>query len=146
MRRVYQQEYRCRIRLYDAAVVTGAAIGEGDLQAGMLAELFRILGYLDGEFSGGCKDENAGLARLVASAIFLGFVQDMLDARNEEGGGLARTVCACPATSLPPSAIGKVSAWMGVAHSKPASRIPACKVSSRSKESNLRSLRWLSVI
>ena len=34
-----------------------------------------------------------------------------------------------PATSLPSSAIGSVSAWIGVQNSKPALRIPACTCS-----------------
>src|SRR5688500_1297725 len=55
-------------------------------------------------------------------------------------------VCACPATSRPGNATGRVSAWIGVQRVKPADSSPASNAGCSSNEEKVMSVRGLSLM
>src|SRR5881409_2330214 len=89
----------------------------------------------------------AGVTRLLrspAGGAGAGGRRRRVDPAMRNAAGLPVPVCDCPATSLPRSASGSAASWIGVAVTKPASRMPSMTGAGRSRvENSIRGRRSL---
>ena len=64
---------------------------------------------------------------LTPSVAVTGSVSRQLKVASRNAAVLPVPVCACPATSMPASARGRVPAWIGVQRTNPAASTPASR-------------------
>ena len=107
-------------------LVVGAAKGEADLEAGVLAEQTSAsFAICTASSRVGASMKQPWAALVLSGVTAAGSSAGFWKAAIRKAAVLPVPVCACPATSCPLSAIGRVLAWIGVQNSKPASRMPA---------------------